>query len=439
MSFEISPENIRRHISFLTDRIGVRVPGSDAEKRAAEYMRQCFSESVPLCRTEDFPVIEQCVSMEKLSVRIHGEWSEFPCLLFTGSAATGGKPVSSDLIFFDGHTDYQRADLSFLSGKAVIHYGAHVMEEENYRRLMAARPAFLLMVDTRHPGPYPVADGLFPQFVEKYGSVPTAGVAFYDVWRWMTESADRAVLTVDSDRRPGISRNVIAEIPGADRKCIYVGAHHDTAPKSVGADDNAVGCAMLLELARILARKPHKHSIRLISFGSEEILSVGSASYVRRHRREVEQDGIFMLNFDSCGTAVGWNYFILSAGDSVCRRVREICREHDVYYQESREPEPFQDMFPFSAAGLPGLAFERGNNETGLFYHHRFDNTADKISAEIVASLATAAAAIICELADGDPAWCSPCTDARHKEYIRSSWENVFGGWDLPSGAEEPI
>ena len=70
-------------------------------------------------------------------------------------------------------------------------------------------------------------------------------------------------------------------------------------------------CAVLLELARVLAARPHRNTIRLIAFGAEEILSLGSAEYVRTHREELTKHGAFVCDFDVqqlwTETFGGWN------------------------------------------------------------------------------------------------------------------------------------
>lgn len=45
-------------------------------------------------------------------------------------------------------------------------------------------------------------------------------------------------------------RNVVAERRGSDERVVVIGAHYDTAPGTPGADDNASGVLVLLELAR---------------------------------------------------------------------------------------------------------------------------------------------------------------------------------------------
>jgi Zn-dependent M28 family amino/carboxypeptidase len=70
------------------------------------------------------------------------------------------------------------------------------------------------------------------------------------------------------------------------RPLILIGAHYDTVPGSPGADDNATGIAVLLELARSLATEPARYPVRLVAFDLEEIGLVGSKQYAAELRRQ---------------------------------------------------------------------------------------------------------------------------------------------------------
>ena len=67
---------------------------------------------------------------------------------------------------------------------------------------------------------------------------------------------------------------------------ILIGAHYDAVPGSVGADDNATGIAVLLELARSLSSQPIKYPVHLIAFDLEELGLVGSNHYAENLRRQ---------------------------------------------------------------------------------------------------------------------------------------------------------
>ncbi len=61
--------------------------------------------------------------------------------------------------------------------------------------------------------------------------------------------------------------NLILDLPNNSQKPpILIGAHYDTVPGSPGADDNATGLAVLLELARFFGENQANYPIRLIAF-----------------------------------------------------------------------------------------------------------------------------------------------------------------------------
>lgn len=76
-------------------------------------------------------------------------------------------------------------------------------------------------------------------------------------------------------------RNWVLNLPGRDpsRLPILVGAHYDSVPGSPGADDNATGVAVLLELARAFAQRPSHSPLRLVAFDLEELGFIGSRHY----------------------------------------------------------------------------------------------------------------------------------------------------------------
>ena len=82
-----------------------------------------------------------------------------------------------------------------------------------------------------------------------------------------------------------IHQNLILRINAADpddsqdRSTVLIGAHYDAVPGCVGADDNATGVAVLLELARSIAANPAPYPIQLVAFDMEEYGLLGSQAY----------------------------------------------------------------------------------------------------------------------------------------------------------------
>ncbi|HVL32255.1 MAG TPA: M28 family peptidase, partial [Actinomycetota bacterium] len=83
----------------------------------------------------------------------------------------------------------------------------------------------------------------------------------------------------------GASVNVVAEPRAFDatRPFVVVGGHLDTVPDSPGANDNASGIAVLLELARIAAVQPPAVPVVFVAFTAEERRRTGpgSSTYAR--------------------------------------------------------------------------------------------------------------------------------------------------------------
>ncbi len=58
--------------------------------------------------------------------------------------------------------------------------------------------------------------------------------------------------------------------PDSPEGLLVIGAHYDTAYNTPGADDNASGTAVLLEMARRFGERPPPIPVRLVAFSSEE-------------------------------------------------------------------------------------------------------------------------------------------------------------------------
>lgn len=109
----------------------------------------------------------------------------------------------------------------------------------------------------------------------------------------------------------GRTVNLIATLPGTDatEPHLLVGAHLDTVPQAPGAEDNASGVAVLLELARLAASAPPETAVRFVAFGAEEPRGpsdddhhYGSRHYVERLTRGQRRAVLGMVSLDRVGT-----------------------------------------------------------------------------------------------------------------------------------------
>jgi len=431
MNNSVSPARLDAHIRKLCQEIGVRLAGTDGERAAAEYCAEEFRATASRVTQERFQIRSRAVERQSLEVQVEGEWRRYPCSLFSNTPGTGGEVVEAPLLFFEAPSEYGRKDLSHLRGKAVVHLGCHIESREVYRRLMAARPAFLLLVDVRYPGDTPLADGMFPAYTSALGAVPTINVAYRDAWEWRVRGAPAARLEVEGGMVDGESRNVIAELPGTDPggEVLILGAHHDTQADSVGADDNATGVAGLLELARVLAPLERRRTIRIISFGAEEQLSLGSAYHVRTHREELSRTARLIFNLDSYGSWMGWTELVVNGPRELETFIRPFFEERGRYIRILNSIVPYADHFPFVAAGIPGVSLFRSNCTAGRFFHHRPDDDPSRVSCDLMAGLLDAIAALMSDLARRPEIPFSPSIPARQAGEVEQFWIDLFGGF----------
>ncbi|MBN2115964.1 MAG: M20/M25/M40 family metallo-hydrolase [Anaerolineales bacterium] len=164
------------------------------------------------------------------------------------------------------------------------------------------------------------------------------------------------------------SANVIAVKPGAYSQEIIVGAHYDSVEVGKGADDNASGVAVILEVARRIREQNTPYTIRFILFGAEELGLQGSKYYVGHMTEDQIQNTVAMINLDSV-TAGDLAYVYGDRGERGMIRdwALEFAQVHHLALQTQPGENPkypagttgdWSDHAPFMNAGIPYTYFE---------------------------------------------------------------------------------
>ncbi|WP_414622460.1 M20/M25/M40 family metallo-hydrolase [Calothrix sp. CCY 0018] len=92
--------------------------------------------------------------------------------------------------------------------------------------------------------------------------------------------------------------NIFAEKPGIDSEAgaILLAAHYDTVLNSPGADDNATGVAVLLEIARLFNSASTPRTLQLAFFDQEEAGLLGSRAFVNNTARLQNLRGVIVMD-----------------------------------------------------------------------------------------------------------------------------------------------
>jgi len=164
------------------------------------------------------------------------------------------------------------------------------------------------------------------------------------------------------------SYNTIAEIRGTDKadEVIMLGGHLDSWHAATGATDNAIGCTIMMEAARILKTlgvKPRR-TIRVALWSGEEEGLLGSIAYVKEHFGSFEDPkpgyekfgGYF--NIDSgTGRVRGAGVFGPPEAANILRDILAPFKDDGVVGAVTTRSRRLggSDNTSFSQAGLPGI------------------------------------------------------------------------------------
>ncbi|TAL16787.1 M20/M25/M40 family metallo-hydrolase [bacterium] len=167
-----------------------------------------------------------------------------------------------------------------------------------------------------------LAAGLLAEELKKEGLAPAFPEGYFQEFRM--KGPEGATVTL---------QNVAAMVPGSNPayagQSVVVGAHYDhlgfgwpEAKKGnegklhPGADDNASGVAVLLELARYFAKSSPERALVFVLFSGEEAGRAGSLHYLSAPNSFPPEKTIGMVNLDTVGRLGDGKLLALGAGSA---------------------------------------------------------------------------------------------------------------------------
>jgi len=211
------------------------------------------------------------------------------------------------------------------------------------------------------------------------------------------------------------SYNTIAEIPGTDKtdEVIMLGGHLDSWHAATGATDNAIGCAIMMEAARILKTlgvRPRR-TIRVALWSGEEEGLLGSQAYVKAHLGSFENPGPDYQKFDAyfnidsgTGRVRGAGVFGPPEAANIMRKILEPFKDDGVAGAVATRSRNLggSDNTSFNQAGLPGIGMGQDPIEYGTNTWHTNLDTYERILEDDVKKDAIEVAWCIYQLAMRD-------------------------------------
>jgi len=373
-----------RALNFMKDMDYERVAGLPGEKRGADTIVKHLSDMGAVSRTEEFEIDRYEIQTAKL-VTYSPERCEYTVTGYGLSGNTAPEGLRAPFLYADNACDIL---LSQAKGKIIL-VNDHPTKLI-YKKMSDAGVVGFITVSglvTDDPGKTDLELRALRKISHRNGQlsnenvrvIPGVTIRANDAVALIESCPDEAEITLIQTEVKAVSRNVITEIQGTDKKdeWIVFGAHYDTVPFSHGMYDNASGSSCILEAYRYFSENPPLRSLRFIWFGTEEQGFRGGSYHLEANPEEKDSVKL-MINMDLGGQVIG-NYFaVVTAEQKLCSILEFIAQEvgfgltvkHDIYSSDS---EAYADN------GIPAVSFLRA----GTIGHSRYD-TLDLISARVL-------------------------------------------------------
>jgi hypothetical protein len=382
----LGPTPLVTDLEQLSDRIGGRPTGSDANRSAVAWAEARLREAGVKVRRERFQVpagwLERSARAEISGdgVRFAPRVAAMPYSIGTGSAGASG-PVR------DGgrgtEADFTRLGTSARAAFVLIEQDELQDVDGLFReydetaaieqRARAAGVAGVLYMSSR-------ASGILYRHNVAIGPANTKPMVILerDAARRVQQllragTALTVTLNLDVDASTNVdAENVVAEIPGTTRadEIVLWGAHLDAWDFGAGTLDNGANSALIIDLARQIARlglKPAR-TLRLVLWNGEELGMRGSFAYVRSHQDELDRHVAAGSIDVGCGRITG--FFTGGRPDVVALADKWLTPFSGLGpYVQVDVPLVGTDNFDFMLEGVPNLVANQEPARYGPSYH----------------------------------------------------------------------
>lgn len=335
--------------------LGPRVAGTPVTERASRYIEAAFQQAGYLTEVQVF-TYSKFVD--------HGSTLTVENSVLVGQALNGTIPgsLTARLVAIPGigrSEDFAQVDAR--GAIAIVQRGTiRFLEKAN--NAATAGAIGLVIVNNQ--------DNNFRGTLGGEASIPVLSLSGEAGRALLSNSTSAPVmLNVNAARETVTGRNVIAYREGVTQPDVLLGAHYDSVTGSPGANDNASGTAVLLDLARQLSGTASRQAW-FVAFDGEEDGLQGSRAFVRQAEPQFLGQLRAMLNFDM----VGVNDGLQVSGASALTQLATAVDASITTVGES----PDSDHAAFASANVPVLFFTRGMEPN---YHSPRDQ---QVSAELL-------------------------------------------------------
>ena len=399
-------------LAELTDTYGQRLSGSDNLNRAiawaVETMKKDGLENV---HTERVMIPKWVRGNESLEM-IEPPHHVLPMLGLGGSIATPPAGIEADVMVVSSGDELQRRSAE-AKGKIVLFnvpyttYGETVQYRSTGASMAARHGAVAMLVRAVGPMGHRTPHTGNMSYAGDTAQIPAASISVEDAQR-IQRLANRNVrvrlrLKMEAKFEPDVeSFNVVGEIRGSQRpqEIILVGCHFDSWDPGTGASDDAVGCIVTWEAARLMKKlniKPRR-TVRVVLFTNEENGLRGGNAYRDAHASEAANH-VFALESDSGVFAPARLGF--TGSEAARKLIGDIATLlAPIGMQDVVAGGGGADIGPIATLGRVPMMAYAGDATKYFTIHHTNADTVDRIEPQEVSKAAASIAAMVYVIAD---------------------------------------
>jgi len=388
-------------VEDLTTEVGPRMPGTEADLRGVEWMKQRF-EDLGFDRVYLEPVSYPLWERHHESARVISPNEQIVRVTALGGSIGTNGEMHGEVVFFESIEALAAADVSEVEGK--IAYISKRMEKTidgaGYGPVVAGRSAGArvagekgaIAVVIRSVG---TDSDRFPhtgmmRYDESIPKIPAAALSNPDADQ-LERLLERGSVELALNLEVGFtgefhSHNVIAEVTGSrwPEEIVLIGGHLDSWDLGTGALDDGAGVALTTAAAAMLLDEDKRpgRTVRVVAFANEEQGLIGAYHYAEAHGDNL--DNHFVGSESDFGAGRIWRFDtgvnddVLPQYEAAFTVLEPLGIERGVL-QSGGGP----DIIPMKELGMQ--TFRLMQDGTDYFdYHHTENDTLDKIDPEVL-------------------------------------------------------
>ena len=409
-------------LSSLTDTVGQRLAGTEAEARGRAWARTRMQQlGLVNIREEAFPMT--IWERGGASAVIVGSNHRLALAALGTSGATPAGGITAPVVCFDTLAAFRAAPDEQVKGRIVFidhrmtatqdgsSYGVNGAVRRAAPALGAQKGAAAVLIRSlgtdHHRNPH-TGGTVFPAGMTP---IPALALALPDAELLARRCAAGPVqmqLVSTPASRPGQSANLSAEIPGTvPGEVVVLGGHLDSWDLGQGVFDDGAGVA--ITLAAAAAIKDHvdrtgqrpRRTIRVVLWGAEEFGLIGGRAYALAHK----QEGIVLAGESDTGAdrIFKLDSKVAGAGMPLIAEMAAVLAPLGIDSRPTNMAGGGPDVGPLAAEGV-GI-IDLGQDMTRYFdIHHTADDTLEKVDrAQLDQNVAAWTAAIWLAATDDRP------------------------------------